>query len=53
MKIIKLKEETHGKLMELGKKKETFDEIINRLIEGYEWIKKWMWRDKNAIKKDI
>ena len=33
MKIIKVKDETHDKLMEYGKKKETFDEIINRLLE--------------------
>ena len=33
MKIIKLEDKTHQKLMELGSKGETFDEIINRLIK--------------------
>ena len=33
MKMIKLKEETHEKLLSLGSKGETFDDIINRLME--------------------
>lgn len=35
MKIIKVKDETHEKLLEIGSKKETFDDIIDRLIKGY------------------
>ena len=34
MKIIKVEDETHDKLMEYGKKKETFDDIIKRLLKG-------------------
>ena len=34
MKIIKIEDKTHDKLMEWGKKKETFDDIINRLLKG-------------------
>ena len=33
MKIIKLEDETHKRLMEIGKKGETFDKIINTLID--------------------
>ena len=33
-RIIKLNEETHERLMAIGKKGETFDEIVNRLLEG-------------------
>lgn len=37
LKTIKIKEETHKKLVELGKKNESFDDIINRLLkEGEE-----------------
>lgn len=32
MKIIKVTEKTHEELKELGKKGETFDDIIQRLI---------------------
>ncbi len=32
MKIIKIQDETHNKLMEYGKKKETFDDVIIRLL---------------------
>ena len=34
MKIVKLKDQTHRELMKLGKKGETFDDIINSLIRG-------------------
>ena len=37
MKIIKVEDETHDKLMEYGKKKETFDDIIKRLLK---WVSK-------------
>jgi predicted CopG family antitoxin len=33
MKTIVVKDETHEKLRKLGEKGETFDEIINRLID--------------------
>lgn len=33
MKIIKVEDKTHSKLMEFGNKGETFDELINRLIK--------------------
>ena len=36
LKTIKIKEEIHKKLVELGKKGETFSEIINRLIKKSE-----------------
>ncbi len=32
--IIKVKEETHKKLFDLGRKGETFDDIINKLIDN-------------------
>lgn len=34
MKTIKIKEETHKKLLEIGKKGETFDDVFNRLMEN-------------------
>ena len=34
MKIIKVEDETHKKLMAIGNKGETFNEIIERLIEN-------------------
>ncbi|MHA1853764.1 MAG: DUF7557 family protein [Candidatus Heimdallarchaeaceae archaeon] len=40
MKSMVIKDETHKKLMKLGNKGETFDEIINRLIETYLKVKK-------------
>jgi len=40
MKSMVIKDETHKKLMKLGNKGETFDEIINRLIETYMKVKK-------------
>lgn len=33
LKTVKIKEEIHTKLVELGKKGETFSDIIKRLIE--------------------
>ncbi len=33
LKTIKVKESTHRRLCECGRKGETFDEIINRLID--------------------
>ncbi len=33
LKIIKVEEKTHKRLMELGIKGETFDQIINKLID--------------------
>ena len=33
LKTVKIKEETHKKLIGLGKKGETFSDIINRLIK--------------------
>jgi len=35
MKIIKVEEETHKRLKEIGSKGETFDEIIKRLLDRY------------------
>ncbi len=35
-KTIKISEETHKKLTDLGFKKETYDDIINRLIKNYD-----------------
>ncbi len=32
---IQLTKETREKLLEIGKKKETYDDLINRLIEFY------------------
>jgi len=34
-KTLKINEETHKKLCDLGNKGESFDDIIKRLIEGY------------------
>lgn len=34
MKIIQISEETHERLMGIGKKGETFDEVIKRLLDG-------------------
>ena len=34
-KIIKIESETHKRLEDLGKKSETYDEIISRLIDFY------------------
>ncbi len=36
MKTIRVTEETHGKLSHLGLKSETYNDIINRLIDAYE-----------------
>jgi len=33
MKIIKVSDKTHKDLMDIGKKKETFDAIIRRLMK--------------------
>ena len=33
LKTIKIKEKTHKRLLNLGKKGESFDDIINRLID--------------------
>jgi predicted CopG family antitoxin len=33
LKTIKIREETHRRLLECGRKGETFDELINRLID--------------------
>ncbi|MBI2507487.1 hypothetical protein HYV89_00880 [Candidatus Woesearchaeota archaeon] len=35
LKTIKIRVEIHSKLMKLGKKGESFSDIIDRLIEGY------------------
>ena len=35
-KIIKLKDETHAKLMSIGKYRETMDDIVRKGIEAYE-----------------
>ena len=35
LKTLKIREEVHKKLMELGKKGESFSDIIERLIEKY------------------
>jgi len=32
IKTIKIKENTHKKLLNIGKKEETFDDIINRVL---------------------
>ena len=34
-KLIRISEETHARLKELGKKDESFDDIISRLIDSY------------------
>ena len=36
MKMIKLSDETHGRLSVMGSKSETFDDVINRLINFYD-----------------
>ena len=33
LKTLKIKEETHKRLVELGKKGESFDNLINRIID--------------------
>lgn len=38
-KIIRITTETHDRLREFGMKKETFDEIINRLLNEVKKIK--------------
>jgi len=35
VKTIRLKDETYWELVEIGKKNETFDDIVRRLIECY------------------
>lgn len=37
IKHIKISEETHEKLTSMGKKGETYDDIISRLLEHYEY----------------
>ncbi len=39
MKIIKVEDKTHQRLLVLGKKAETFDQIINRILDH-------VWRNK-------
>lgn len=41
LKTIKIKEEVHSKLMELGKKGESFSDIIEKLIKKYKINKNW------------
>ena len=36
LKTLKIKEKTHKRLVELGKKGETFDDVINRIIDENE-----------------
>jgi predicted CopG family antitoxin len=36
LKTIKIREEPHKKLTEIGKKGETFSDVIERLIKEYE-----------------
>lgn len=33
MKIIKVSDETHQRLEEIGKKNETFDDVVKRLLD--------------------
>ena len=33
-KLIKILEETHSRLEEFGKKSETFDDVLNRILDG-------------------
>ncbi len=40
LKTLKIKEDTHSGLVELGKKGESFDDVINMLIEFYKKSKK-------------
>ena len=35
LKTIKIKEETHKKLVDIGKKGDSFDDLINMLINHY------------------
>ena len=35
LKTIKIKKDTHTKLLELGKKGESFDTLINKLVDSY------------------
>lgn len=34
-KSINVKDKTHARLRELGRMNESFDDLINRIIEGY------------------
>ena len=36
LKTLKIKEKTHKRLTDLGKKGETFDDVINRIIDENE-----------------
>ena len=38
MKTLKIKEKTHERLRNFGKKGETFDDVINRLLDE---VEKW------------
>ncbi len=40
LKTIKIKEETHKRLAEIGKKGDSFDDLINMLIDCYKKVKK-------------
>lgn len=40
LKTIKIKEETHKRLAELGKKGDSFDDLINMLIDSLKKNKK-------------
>ena len=40
LKTIKIKEETHKRLLELGKKGDSFDDLINILINHFRKIKR-------------
>lgn len=35
VRMVKLKEETYDELMEMGKKGETFDDLIRKAIDAY------------------
>lgn len=35
VKTIKVSEDTHAALVEIGKKSETFDELLQRLLRAY------------------
>ena len=39
-KTLKIKEKTHKRLIKIGRKGETFDTIINKLLDRYRKVRK-------------
>jgi len=49
--MVRVSKETHGKLMEIGKKGESFDTVIARVLDGGQDPKKRQRNDANGKSK--